>query len=103
MVCLTSPIILLAIPYFYVKRWDQQLSLQKENKETWRLRGYRKHRQGIRTCIPCEARITIIFYWSVQIKLALENPPTHSDTFSDNNDPNDLSVHISLTITITKI
>ena len=34
MVCLTSPIILLAIPYFYVKRWDQQLSLQKENKET---------------------------------------------------------------------
>jgi hypothetical protein len=28
--------------------------------------------QGIWTCIPCEAGITIIFYWNVPIKLALE-------------------------------
>ena len=28
--------------------------------------------QGIWTCIPCEAGITIVFYWNVPIKLALE-------------------------------
>jgi hypothetical protein len=39
----------------------------------------------------------------VQIKLALETPLTNCDIFPHNNDPNDLSVHISLTITITKI
>jgi hypothetical protein len=44
------------------------------------------HTPWIWTCIPCEARITIIFYWSVQIKLALEKPLTNCDIFPDNND-----------------
>jgi hypothetical protein len=38
--------------------------------------------QGIWTCIPCKAWITIIFYWSVMIKLELI-----CDAFPDNNDP----------------
>ena len=36
-----------------------------------------ENRQGIWTCIPCEDRLTIIFYWSVLIKLSLES---HSQT-----------------------
>jgi len=40
-------------------------------------------RQGIGTCIPCDARITIIVYWSVLIKLALEKPLTNCDAFPD--------------------
>ena len=39
--------------------------------------------RGIWTRIPCEARITIIFYWSVPIKQALEKPLTNCDALPD--------------------
>ena len=46
--------------------------------------------QGIWTCIPWEARITIIFYWSVPIKLELETVTL----FGQQNDPNDLRLSV---------
>jgi hypothetical protein len=41
------------------------------------------NRQGMWTCIPSEAQITIIFYWSVPIKVTLEKLLTNCDSFLD--------------------
>ena len=40
-----------------------------------------ENRQRMRTLIPCEVRIIIIFYWGVPIKLALEKPLTNCDAY----------------------
>lgn len=54
-----------------------------------------ENRQGIKIRFTCEAGITIIFYWSVQIKLALDKPLSHCDAFPDNTEFNDLSILIT--------
>jgi hypothetical protein len=88
--------------------------------------GYRKQTGNMKTC-PCEDpeityNIIIVknvhtvytvvskFHMKLEPNMKFTDPVyiiltplTNCDIFPDNNDPNDLSVHISLTITITKI